>query len=87
MELIPAIDLINGKAVRLKKGDFQTARVFHTDPLQFALELEQKGFSRLHMVDLDGAKSGKPVHLELLETIKAKTNLVIEEVGSVRLLM
>ncbi|MFN4299757.1 MAG: HisA/HisF-related TIM barrel protein [Thermaurantimonas sp.] len=82
-EIIPAIDLIDGRCVRLQQGDFTTATAYADDPLQVALRFEEAGLSRLHMVDLDGARSGAPQHLHILESIAARTKMVIDYGGGI----
>ena len=78
IELIPAIDIIEGKCVRLSKGDYNTKKVYNENPLEVALQFENHGITRLHLVDLDGAKAGRIINYKVLETIAAKTSLVIE---------
>jgi len=84
IELIPAIDLIEGKCVRLTKGDFATKTVYASDPVEMALRFEDYGFRRLHLVDLDGAESGRLKHLKILEKIALKTGLVTDFGGGVK---
>lgn len=84
IELIPAIDLIDGKCVRLSKGDYNTKKVYNENPLEVALEFEAHGIKRLHLVDLDGAKAGHIVNHKILETIAAKTNLIIDFGGGLK---
>jgi phosphoribosylformimino-5-aminoimidazole carboxamide ribotide isomerase len=84
IELIPAIDLIDGKCVRLSKGDYNTKKVYNENPLEVALEFEAHGIKRLHLVDLDGAKAGHIVNHKVLETIAAKTNLIIDFGGGLK---
>ena len=69
MEVIPAIDLRNGRCVRLFQGDFNQETVFSDDPLAVALSWQEQGAQRLHVVDLDGAIQGKPVHLDIISAI------------------
>src|SRR6476620_3370644 len=71
--IIPAIDIINGKCVRLSKGDYSKQIVYHNDPLQAAKTFEDAGFRRLHIVDLDGAKAGSIRNLNVLENISTHT--------------
>ncbi len=80
IEIIPAIDLIDGKCVRLSQGDFERKKIYNENPLEVALEFEGAGLKRLHVVDLDGAKSGKVTNLKVLETIAANTNLTIDRI-------
>ena len=71
IELIPAIDLIDGKCVRLTKGDYATKKVYNEDPVAVAREFESHGFRRLHVVDLDGARSKHIVNHKVLERMAA----------------
>ena len=75
MEIIPAIDIIDGKCVRLTQGDYAQKKIYNEDPLEVALEFEDIGIKRLHLVDLDGAKQGKVVNFKVLEKIASKTKL------------
>jgi phosphoribosylformimino-5-aminoimidazole carboxamide ribotide isomerase len=84
MEIIPAIDIIDGKCVRLTKGDYAQQKVYNESPVEVAKEFEAAGIKRLHMVDLDGAKAGKIINLKVLEAVAAKTNLVIDFGGGVK---
>ncbi|MDQ6786772.1 MAG: 1-(5-phosphoribosyl)-5-[(5-phosphoribosylamino)methylideneamino]imidazole-4-carboxamide isomerase [Acidobacteriota bacterium] len=84
IEIIPAIDLIEGKCVRLAQGDFARQKIYNENPLEVAKEFENAGLKRLHIVDLDGAKSGKIVNLKVLETIAANTNLTIDFGGGIK---
>ena len=83
IELIPAIDIINGQCVRLTKGDYDQKTVYG-EPLQMAQEFERIGFSRLHVVDLDGAKSKHIVNGPVLQSITAETRLVIDFGGGIK---
>ena len=84
MRIIPAIDIIEGKAVRLKKGDYAQKTVYHTDPLEVAKSFEGHGLSYLHMVDLDGAKAGKFVNAKILERICSHTELEVDVGGGIK---
>ncbi len=84
IEIIPAIDVIEGKCVRLTQGDFSRKKVYSANPLETAKEFEQKGIKRLHVVDLDGAKFGKVTNLNVLEEIAANTNLTIDFGGGIK---
>ena len=84
IEIIPAIDIIDGKCVRLSQGDYAQKTVYNTDPLEVALEFQDAGISRLHLVDLDGAKAQKIVNYKVLERIATKTNLVIDFGGGLK---
>lgn len=66
MDVIPAIDLLNGKCVRLYQGDYDQAEVFNEDPVAMAQQWVNQGATQLHLVDLDGAKAGYPVNLEVI---------------------
>jgi phosphoribosylformimino-5-aminoimidazole carboxamide ribotide isomerase len=83
MEIIPAIDIIEGKCVRLTKGDYEQKKVYNEHPLEVAKEFEGAGLKRLHLVDLDGAKAGEVRNWKVLETIAGKTNLVIDFSGGI----
>ncbi len=84
MRIIPAIDIIEGRCVRLKQGDYSRKKIYDKDPLEFAKQLEGQGFGYLHLVDLDGAKAGKPVNLMVLEKICSQTRLVVDYGGGVK---
>ena len=84
MTIIPAIDIINGKCVRLTKGDYNQKIVYHDDPVEVAKQFADAGIQRLHVVDLDGAKAGKIVNLKVLENIAGATPLVIDFGGGVK---
>ncbi len=84
MLIIPAIDLKDGQAVRLYKGDYQQKTVYSTRPEQIAKEFENMGAKYLHVVDLDGAKDGKCINLETIKKIKQNTKLKIELGGGIR---
>ena len=83
IELIPAIDIIDGKCVRLTKGDYDQKTVYG-EPLEMALEFERIGFRRLHMVDLDGAKSKHIVNGSVLRRVTTDTQLVIDFGGGIK---
>lgn len=84
MRIIPAIDIIDGKCVRLEQGDFSKQKSYATDPLEYAKFLEGEGFQYLHLVDLDGARKGKVVHLDLLEKICTTTRLKVDFGGGIK---
>lgn len=84
MIILPAIDLKEGKAVRLYKGDYQQKTIYSDKPVEVAKKFEAMGASWLHLVDLDGAKDGKCVNLETIKEIKENTNLRIELGGGIR---
>ena len=84
IEIIPAVDLIDGKCVRLSQGDYNRKTVYNEDPLEVARMFEDAGINRLHLVDLDGAKAKHIVNYKVLEKIAAKTNLVIDFGGGLK---
>ena len=84
MELLPAIDILGGKAVRLAKGDYAKVTVYNDDPVAQAQAFEEAGAAWLHVVDLDGARSGLPVNVAAIEGILAKTLLKVEAGGGIR---
>jgi phosphoribosylformimino-5-aminoimidazole carboxamide ribotide isomerase len=84
IEIIPAIDLIDGKCVRLSQGDFAQKTIYNENPLEVAKSFEAVGLNRLHIVDLDGAKNGKVTNLKVLETIARNTNLTIDFSGGIK---
>jgi len=84
MRIIPAIDLIEGKCVRLSKGDYSTQKIYNESPLEVAKAFEAHGIDHLHLVDLDGAKSKHIVNHKVLETIASKTSLKIDFGGGLK---
>ncbi len=84
MRIIPAIDIIDGKCVRLTKGDYDTKKVYNENPLEVAKEFEANGIEYLHLVDLDGAKSKHIVNHNILESIASKTNLKVDFGGGLK---
>ncbi|AXT49390.1 1-(5-phosphoribosyl)-5-[(5-phosphoribosylamino)methylideneamino]imidazole-4-carboxamide isomerase [Aquimarina sp. BL5] len=84
MRIIPAIDIIDGKCVRLSKGDYDTKKIYNENPLEVAKEFEDHGIQYLHLVDLDGAKSKHIVNHKVLEQIASKTNLKIDFGGGLK---
>ena len=84
IELIPAIDIINGQCVRLTKGDYSQKTVYNDNPVVVAQRFEQLGFKRLHIVDLDGAKSKHIVNDEVLRRITSETKLVVDFGGGIK---
>ncbi len=84
MYIIPAIDIIDGKCVRLTQGDYAQKKVYNENPLEVAKEFEAAGLKRLHLVDLDGAKSGHIVNYKVLESIAKNTSLTIDFGGGVK---
>jgi phosphoribosylformimino-5-aminoimidazole carboxamide ribotide isomerase len=83
MEIIPAIDIIDGKCVRLTRGDYSQKTIYNEDPLEVALQFEDAGLRRLHLVDLDGAKAGDVKNWKVLERIAGKTKLAVDFSGGI----
>ncbi|WP_306350418.1 1-(5-phosphoribosyl)-5-[(5-phosphoribosylamino)methylideneamino]imidazole-4-carboxamide isomerase [Flavobacterium sp. '19STA2R22 D10 B1'] len=84
MRIIPALDIIEGKCVRLTKGDYETKKIYNEDPLEIAKRFEAHGIEHLHLVDLDGAKSQQIVNYKILEKIASKTALKIDFGGGLK---
>jgi phosphoribosylformimino-5-aminoimidazole carboxamide ribotide isomerase len=84
MRIIPAIDIIDGKCVRLTKGDYETKKIYNENPLEVAKMFEDAGIQYLHLVDLDGAKAQHIVNYKVLEQIMSKTNLKIDFGGGLK---
>ncbi len=84
MRIIPAIDIIDGKCVRLSKGDYNTKKIYNENPLEVAKQFEAHGIEYLHLVDLDGAKSSEIVNHKILESIASKTSLKIDFGGGLK---
>ncbi|NRD23563.1 1-(5-phosphoribosyl)-5-[(5-phosphoribosylamino)methylideneamino]imidazole-4-carboxamide isomerase [Winogradskyella litoriviva] len=84
MRIIPAIDIIEGKCVRLTKGDYDTKKIYNENPLEVAKSFEDAGIEYLHVVDLDGAKASHIVNYKVLESIAIKTNLKIDFGGGLK---
>mgnify|MGYP005990466443 CR=1 FL=1 len=84
MRIIPAIDIIDGKCVRLTKGDYNTKKIYNENPLEVAKEFEDNGIQFLHLVDLDGAKSKHIVNHKILEDIVSKTRLTVDFGGGLK---
>lgn len=84
MEIIPAIDIIDGKCVRLTQGDYNQKKIYNEHPLEIARQFEDAGLRRLHLVDLDGAKAGQVKNWKVLETIAGKTGLLIDFGGGLK---
>ncbi len=84
MKIIPAIDIIDGKCVRLSKGDYDTKKVYNENPVEVAKEFEDYGIKYLHLVDLDGAKAKKINNEKVIENIAKATNLIIDFGGGIR---
>lgn len=84
MTIIPAIDIINGKCVRLAKGDYAQRTIYNENPVEVAKQFADAGFKRLHIVDLDGAKAGKLINIKVLEQIASATNMIIDFGGGIK---
>ena len=84
MEIIPAIDIIDGKCVRLTHGDYAQKKIYNEHPLEVAKEFEDAGLKRLHLVDLDGAKEGRVRNWKVLESITGKTTMTIDFGGGIK---
>ena len=84
MKIIPAIDIIDGKCVRLTKGDYSTQKIYNENPLEVAKTFEAHGITHLHVVDLDGAKSKHIVNYNILESIASKTSLQVDFGGGLK---
>ncbi len=84
MRIIPAIDIIDGKCVRLTKGDYSTKKTYNENPLEMAKKFEEYGIKYLHLVDLDGAKSKRIINHKILERLATKTNLIIDFGGGLK---
>jgi phosphoribosylformimino-5-aminoimidazole carboxamide ribotide isomerase len=84
IEIIPAIDIINGKCVRLSQGDFETQKIYSESPVDIAKGFEEAGIKRLHIVDLDGAKKGSIVNIHVLQNIASQTSLKIDFGGGIK---
>jgi phosphoribosylformimino-5-aminoimidazole carboxamide ribotide isomerase len=84
MQIIPAIDIIDGKCVRLTEGDYAQKKVYNENPLEVALQFQDAGLERVHLVDLDGAKAGKIVNWKVLELLASKTSLKIDFGGGIK---
>ncbi|HAP08507.1 MAG TPA: 1-(5-phosphoribosyl)-5-[(5-phosphoribosylamino)methylideneamino]imidazole-4-carboxamide isomerase [Planctomycetaceae bacterium] len=84
MQLLPAIDLLEGRCVRLRQGNYEDSTVFSDDPVEMALRWQQEGAERLHLVDLDGARAGRPVNQEVVRQIVQRTGLPCQLGGGIR---
>lgn len=84
IQIIPAIDIIDGKCVRLTKGDYEQKKVYNDNPLDVALMFQDKGINRLHLVDLDGARSRHIVNYHVIEKIASHTDLIIDFGGGIK---
>ena len=84
MDIIPAIDILSGRCVRLTQGDYGRKKEYSSDPVEVARTFEQAGAKRLHLVDLDGARSAAPQNLDVLRSIVSATSLVVEFGGGIK---
>ena len=84
IKLIPAIDIIDGRCVRLTKGNYNEKTIYHENPVDVAKEFEQLGLTRLHLVDLDGAKSDHVINIDVLKAISTQTNLHVDFSGGIK---
>jgi len=84
MKIIPAIDILDGKCVRLSKGKYDTSKIYNKNPVDVALEFQDNGVEHLHIVDLDGARSNKIENFKIIEQIVRKTNLDIQFGGGIK---
>ncbi|HDO06792.1 MAG TPA: 1-(5-phosphoribosyl)-5-[(5-phosphoribosylamino)methylideneamino]imidazole-4-carboxamide isomerase [Bacteroidetes bacterium] len=84
MRIIPAMDIIGGRCVRLEQGDYSRKKIYDKDPLEYAKALEDQGFKYLHLVDLDGAKAGKLINWKILEKICTQTRLKVDFGGGIK---
>src|SRR6476620_1549419 len=84
ISIIPAIDIIDGKCVRLSQGDYGQKKIYNENPLEVAKGFEDAGLSYLHLVDLDGAKAGKVINWNVIEAVAAKTTLRIDFGGGIK---
>jgi len=84
IEIIPAIDILEGKAVRLSQGNYEQKKIYNEDPLEVAKMFEDHGINRLHVVDLDGAKASRIVNYKVLERIASRTSLIIDFGGGLK---
>ena len=84
MILVPAIDILGGKAVRLKKGDYDQVTVYNDDPVAQARLFEEAGAERIHIVDLDGARDGAPTNIQIISAIARECDMVVEVGGGIR---
>lgn len=83
-EVIPAVDILGGKCVRLEKGDYKRVTVYSDDPAAMAKKWQDQGYKRLHVVDLDGAKTGIPVNIEIIKTIVKAMSIPVQVGGGIR---
>jgi len=84
MQIIPAIDIKNGKCVRLFQGDYDKETIYSSNPIEIALKWKNQGAKMIHIVDLDGAKSGKPENIQIIQEIIKETKIPIQVGGGIR---
>src|SRR5688500_12849744 len=84
MRIIPAIDIIDGKCVRLTQGNYEQKRIYHSNPLEIARSFQNAGLKYLHLVDLDGAKAGKVMNWKVIESITGNTSLLVDFGGGIK---
>src|SRR6188768_923515 len=84
MRILPAIDIIDGKCVRLTQGDYLQKKVYNENPVEVAKSFEDAGLKYLHLVDLDGAKAGKVINWKVIEAITSKTALTVDFGGGIK---
>jgi len=84
IEIIPAIDILDGQCVRLSQGDYEQQKVYNEDPLEVAKQFEDYGLHRLHLIDLDGAKANRVINYRVLERIASRTSLIIDFGGGLK---
>src|SRR5688572_11803841 len=84
MRIIPAIDIIDGKCVRLTQGDYAQKKIYNEDPLEVAKSFERAGLKFLHLVDLDGAKAGKVINWKVVDQITKNTSLTVDFGGGIK---
>ena len=84
IEIIPAIDILDGKCVRLSQGNYDRQKVYNEDPLEVAKQFEDHGLHRLHLIDLDGAKANRVINYQVLERIASRTSLIIDFGGGLK---
>src|SRR5690242_14223390 len=84
MRIIPAIDIIDGKCVRLTQGDYAQKKIYHENPLDAARSFEDAGLTHLHLVDLDGARQGKVINWDAIESITRNTSLRVDFGGGIK---
>jgi phosphoribosylformimino-5-aminoimidazole carboxamide ribotide isomerase len=84
MKIIPAIDIIEGKCVRLTQGDYAQKKIYNENPVEVALSFEEEGLKYLHLVDLDGAKAGKVINWDTVKAVTSKTKLIVDFGGGIK---